>query len=122
MQEASEVTNVRGVQRGRALGEQHRERLSDDLVGDVAEDLLGAAIEEHDPLALVDCDHRVRRDPDDARELRVGEPQLLFELRDFRAIARARWLDGAFRLSLRTRHSSSSVDVTLLLGRPENPA
>ena len=66
---AREVRQVLGVVRGAvARRQQHLERAAEHLVGGVAEDLLGARVEEVDALLLVDRDDAVRRELHDARE------------------------------------------------------
>jgi len=52
---------------------------ADGIAGGVAEDLLRAAVEVDDPLALIDRDDRVRRDRENAGELCLRRAQLFLD-------------------------------------------
>jgi hypothetical protein len=71
-----EAADVTVVCRAEALGDQNVERLADDLVLGVAEYCRGAFVEDNDPHVLVERDDGIRRDRQDGRHLRLGEPQL----------------------------------------------
>ena len=61
-----EAIHVQAVHLTEPIGDEHVERLSDDLRLRVAEDLLRTIAEQRDPLILVDADDRVGRDGEDA--------------------------------------------------------
>src|SRR5512144_2557755 len=60
------------VQWTKAFGNEDSQRLPDRLFGSVAEDRLGALVEEDDLLGGIDADDRVRRNRSDFGEHAVG--------------------------------------------------
>jgi hypothetical protein len=66
-----ELAQVPLVQRACRFGQQHRQRLPHHLRDAVAEDALGAVVEEHDALCGVGHDHRVVGDGEQPREQRA---------------------------------------------------